>query len=113
MTRRPSSGKRLRRVDVKALARDERRFLSKRCGRRRFDYFGEAFGDAFGEGDGLGGDGGGGADACGAAPDGAAAAGGGAGLASSNSTSKIKVELAGRSAPTARSPYARAGGTNN
>ena len=104
-TRHCSNGKRLRRVDVKVLVRDEHRFSSK----RQPDYFG----DAFCEGDGLGGAGGGGADACGAAPDGGAGAGVGPGLASSNSTSKIKVELAGRSAPTARSPYARAEGTNN
>jgi hypothetical protein len=78
---------------------------------RQLDYFGKALGDAFGEGDGW--DGGGGADTGGAAPAGGAAAGVGAGLASSNSISKIKVELAVRSGPTARSPYARFGGTNN
>jgi hypothetical protein len=98
-TRHHSSGKRRRRVEIRALARGERRFyFCRRCGKCRFDYFGDALGD----GDGF--------DAGGAAGDVPASD---AGLASNNSTSKIKVELGARSGPTVRSPYARSGGTNS
>jgi ribosome-associated protein len=81
------------------------------CGKCRFDYFGDVFGD----GDGKGFDGGDACgtvfpsgDACGTVFPGKAAAGDVAGVAggltSSNSTSKIKVELGEISGPAARSP---------
>src|SRR5207244_6585647 len=61
-------------------------------------YFGDGFGDGGAGGEAFGETGG---------------AGVGAGLASSNSTSKINVELGAISGPTVRSPYARFGGTKN